>query len=85
MSSTFIDKDSKSLTKTAEKEQSTRNAQTPEQEGSKKQRKDDFDRSIKMQESGINSPKPVITEQGIDKELVLDDPYKQSKGEFTLT
>ena len=62
-----------------------RNAQTPEQNNSKKQRKDNFDRSIKMQESGINSPNPVNLEQGIDKELVLDDPYKQTKGEFILT
>ena len=75
-SSTIMDRESKSFHRVAEKEKSIHNVSTPQQDGSKKQERDDFDRSIKMRESGINSPKPEVTEKGNGSEAALEDPYK---------
>ena len=73
-----MDKESKSFHRATEKEKSIRNISTPQQDGSKKQERDDFDKSIGMRESGMNSPKPEITEKANGSEVALDDPYKQS-------
>ena len=71
-----MDKESKSLNRGDGKQQSTRNESTPLKEESPKQRRDDWDRSIKMRESSITSPKPEIVEQINGNEVDLSDPYK---------